>query len=97
MLPPPHETHFPPPEPVPPSHRIQSEPCCLYRIANSSTALARAAVTVVLDVNVNRVIKVAAELLRLFLGEGVSGNHYNMLDLQIYSFKNTHPQKPGQC
>lgn len=36
--------------------------------------LAGASVAVVLDVNVNRIVKVATELLRLLLGQSVSGD-----------------------
>lgn len=41
------------------------------------TTLTRAAISVVLDVDVNWVPKVAAELLRLLLSEGISSDNYS--------------------
>ena len=40
-------------------------------------SLARAALVGVVDANVNRIVKVAAEFLRLLLSEGVTGNDCN--------------------
>lgn len=55
------------------AHLIRSKsyppPHCL------SVSLTSAAIAVVLDVDVNRVIEIAAEFLRLFLGQSITGNH----------------------
>lgn len=50
--------------------------CCLYGLRGGIPCLAGASIAVVLNVDVDGVLEVAAELLRLLLGQSVPRDHW---------------------
>ena len=56
--------------------RVPGQAALKLRLCAMSNVSASTAVPVVLDVNVDRILEVAAELLRLLLRQGIASNHY---------------------
>lgn len=68
----------------------------------ASSHLASTSITVVVDVDIDGIVKISTVLLGLFLSQGISSNNYHFVSLQLehrYSRQSVraYPQMPGQC